>query len=200
MSDEIRGVGGFQATAREAKMLVNEFELGREHLLFLNELTQDVVVLAIAGDVGDDAKVVSGEGSVAELLEAGTTADEHVVEPRGEGDRDETAHGRGIDGLGVRTFSGLFVARETVNAGGVPRMETNEAGSDQVAILMDVETGNEVVVADIALRRGVPAFGDLSQIFFEVGDDVFESGDLGGVLRGAGLYGESEAVDELPKL
>jgi len=122
------------------------------------------------------------------------------VEPRREGDRDETAHGRGVDRFGVGAFPRLFVARETMNAGGVPRVETNEAGPDQVAILTDVETGNEVVVADVALGRGVPAFGDLSQVFFEVGDDVLESGNLGGMLRGAGLYGESEAVDELPEV
>jgi len=181
-------------------MLANEFEFGGEHLLLLDELPQDVVVLAVARDIGDDAKVVGGEGSVAELFEAGTTTNEHVMEPRGEGDRDETAHGRGIDGFGVGALPGLLVAREAMNAGGVPRMETNEAGADQVAILADVETGDEVVVANVALRRGVPSFGDLSQIFFEVGDNVFESGDLGGMLRGTGLYGESEAVDELPEL
>src|SRR5712671_1644069 len=87
-----------------------------------------------------------------------------------------------------------------MNTGGVPRVETDEAGSDQVAVLTDVETGDEVVVADVTFGWGVPAFGDLPQVFFEVGDDVLESGNLRGMLRGAGLYGEGEAVDELPKL
>jgi len=168
--------------------------------LLLNELSQDVVVLAIAGDIGNDAEVVGGEGSVAELLEMSTTADEHVMEPGGEGDRDETVHRCGIDGLGVRALPGLFVTREAMNAGGVPRVETNEAGSDHVAVLVDVEARDEVVVANVALRRGVPSFGDLSEIFLEVGDDILEPGNLGGVLRGAGLYGESEAVNELPEL
>jgi len=39
--------------------------------------------LAKARDVGDDAKVVSGERGVAELFEVGGPTDEHVVEPRG---------------------------------------------------------------------------------------------------------------------
>jgi len=47
---------------------------------------------------------------------------------------------------------------------------------------------------------GSPAFGDLAQVFFGVGDNVLEAGNLGGVLRGTGLDGECEAVDELPKL
>ena len=80
LPDEVRGVGGFKATAREAKTLANEFELGGEHLLLLNELAQKVMVLAVAGDVGDDAEVVRGQGGVAELLEAGATTDEHVVD------------------------------------------------------------------------------------------------------------------------
>ena len=50
-----------------------------------------------------------GESGIAELFEAGTTTDEHVVEPRGEGDRDETAHGCGIDGFGVGPLPRLFV-------------------------------------------------------------------------------------------
>jgi len=66
--------------------------------------------------------------------------------------------------------------------------------------LADVEAGDEVVVADVAFRQRVLAFGDLAQVFFEVGDNILETGDLGGVLRGAGLDGECEAVDELPKL
>jgi len=76
--------------------------------------------------------------------------DEHVVEPRGEGDRDETAHGRGINGLGIGTLARLLVARETMNTGGVPRMETDEVGSDQVAVLTDVEIGDKVIIADVA--------------------------------------------------
>jgi len=158
------------------------------------------VVLAIAGDVGDDAEIVRGKGGIVEFFETSATADEHVVEPRGEGDRDETVHRRGVDRFGVGSLPRLLVAHKTMNAGGVPRMETNEAGSDQVAVLTDVEAGDEVVVTDVAFGWGVPAFGDLSQVFFEVGDDVLEPGNLGGVLGGAGLYGEGETVDELPKL
>ena len=80
-------------------------------------------------------------------------------------------------------------------------MEADEAGADEVTVLLDVETGDEVVVvADVALGWGVPAFGNLAEVFFQVGDDVLEAGDLGGVLRGAGLDGKREAVDELAKL
>jgi len=158
------------------------------------------VVLAEVGDVGDNAEVVGGECGVAKLLEVGGTTNEHVVEPGRQGDRDETAYGRGIDRLAVRTFSGLLVPRETMNASGVAGVEADEAGADPIAILEDVETGDEVVVADVAFRRGVPSFGDLAEIFFQVGDDVLEAGDLGGVLRGAGLDGKREAVDELAEL
>ena len=79
-------------------------------------------------------------------------------------------------------------------------MKADEASADPIAVLLDVETGDEVVVADVTFGRGVPAFGNLSQIFFEVGDDVLESGNLGGVLRGAGLDSEGQAVDELTEL
>jgi len=111
-----------------------------------------------------------------------------------------TAHRRGEDGLAIGTLPRLLVARESMNAGGVAGVEADEAGTNQVAVLADVETRDEVVVVDITFGWGVPAFGNLPQIFFEVGDDVLESGNLGGVLRGAGLYGESETMDELPEL
>src|SRR5712671_1630797 len=80
-------------------------------------------------------------------------------------------------------------------------METDEAGADQVTVLADVETGDEVVVvADVAFGRGVPSFGDLAEVFFQVGDDVLEAGDLRGMLRGAGLDSECKAVDKLTEL
>ena len=79
-------------------------------------------------------------------------------------------------------------------------MKVDKAGADPVAILFDVETGDEVVVADVSLRWRVPSFGDLTEVFFEVGDDVLETGNLGGMLRGAGLDHEHEAVNELSEL
>ena len=200
LSNEVGRIGGLEPTSRETKTFPDQFELSGEHVLLLEELAQYVVVLAEAGDIGDNAEVVESMGGVAELLEVGGAADEHVVEPRGEGDRDETAHGRSIDWFGIGPFSRLLVAREPVDAGGIARVETNEAGLDHVAILADVEARDEVIVANITLGRGVPALGNLAQVFFEVGNDVLESGDLGGVLRGAGLYGERKTVDELPEL
>src|SRR5712671_2036649 len=85
LSNKVRGVSGFEATPSEPKMFTNEFELSGEHLLLLYELTEEVVVLAIAGDVGDDAEVVSEVGGVTKLFKAGAPTDEHVVEPGGEG-------------------------------------------------------------------------------------------------------------------
>ena len=79
-------------------------------------------------------------------------------------------------------------------------MKADEAGADPIAVLLDVETGDEVVVVDVAFGRGVPSFSDLTKVFLQVGDDVLEAGDLGGVLRGVGLDSESEAVDELAEL
>ena len=109
--------------------------------------------MAEAGDVGDDAEVVGGERGVTELLEVGGPADEHVVEPRGEGDWNVTAHRGGVNGLAIGTFPWLLVARETMNAGGVAGMEVDEVGADQVAVLPDVEAWNKIVVADVALGR-----------------------------------------------
>jgi len=200
LPDEIQGVAGFEAAVCEAKTFANEFELGGEHLLLLNELPQEVMVLAIARDVGDDTEVVSEEGSVAELFEMGTMPDEHVMEPRGESDRDEATYGRGIDRLGVGPLPGFLVACEPVDTSGIARVEADEAGSDQIAILTDVEARDEVIVVNVALGWGVPAFCDLTQVFFEVGDDILKASDLRGVLGGAGLDGECEAVDELPKV
>jgi len=79
-------------------------------------------------------------------------------------------------------------------------METDEASADPIAILLDVKVGDEVVVTDVTFGRRVPSFGDLTQVLFQVGDDVLETSDLGGVLRGAGLDGESETVNELTEL
>src|SRR5712671_4561277 len=201
LPDEAGRIGGLEPTSRETKTFPDQFELSGEHVLLLEELAQHIVVLTEAGDVGDDAEVVKGVGGVTELLEVGGPTDEHVVEPRGEANRDVPSYRRGEDRLAVGTLPRLFVAGEAVDAGRVASVEANETGADEVAVLMDVEAGDEVVVVpDIALGRGVPPFGDLPEVFFEVGDDIFEAGNLGGVLGGAGLDGERETVDELAKL
>ena len=80
---KVGGVSGFEATSRESQAFADEFELGGEHLLLLHKLAQEIVVLAIPGDVGDDAEVVGVVGGVAKLLEVGGPSDEHVVEPGG---------------------------------------------------------------------------------------------------------------------
>ena len=69
-----------------------------------------------------------------------------------------------------------------------------------IAILSDLKVGDEVIVAYVAFWGSVVPFGDLSQAFFEVGDGVLEPHHLGGVLRGPGLNGKGEAVDELVEL
>jgi len=79
-------------------------------------------------------------------------------------------------------------------------VKADEAGADPIAVLLDVETGDEVIIVDVALGWRVPSFSDLTEIFFEVSDDVLETSDLGGMLRGAGLNREGEAVDELSQL
>jgi len=66
-----------------------------------------------------------------------------------------------------------------------------------VAVLEDLEVGDEAVVAYIAIRGSVVAFSDLAQVFLEVSDGVLEACHLGGMLGGPGLDGEGEAVDEL---
>src|SRR5712671_6342751 len=81
LPDEGGRIGGLEPTSRETKTFPDQFELSGEHVLLLEELTQHVVVLAEAGDVGDDAEVVESVGGVTELLEVGGTADEHMVEP-----------------------------------------------------------------------------------------------------------------------
>ena len=73
-------------------------------------------------------------------------------------------------------------------------------GTDPVTVLLDVEARDEVIVADVAFRWGVPSLGDLTEVFFQVGDDVFETGDLGGMLRGTGLDREGKTVNELTEL
>jgi len=201
LPDEVGRIGGLEPTSRETKTFPDQFELSGEHVLLLEELAQRVMVLAEAGDVGDDAEVVESVGGVAELLEVGGAADEHVVEPRGEADGDEASHGRGVDRLAIGALPRFFVAGKAVDTGGIAGVKADEAGADQVAVLSDVEARDEVVgVSDVALRGGVPSFGDLSEVFFQVGDDIFEAGNLGGVLRGAGLDSEGEAVDELTEL
>src|SRR5712671_5821519 len=99
LSDKVGRIGGLEPTSRETKTFPDQFELSGEHVLFLEELAQHVVVLAEAGDVGDDPEVVESVGGVAELFEVGGAADERVVEPGGEADGDVTPHRRGEDGL-----------------------------------------------------------------------------------------------------
>src|SRR6267154_990233 len=96
LPDEVGRIGGLEPTSRETKTFPDQFELSGEHVLLLEELAQHVVVLTEAGDVGDDAEVVEGVGGISELLEVGGPTDEHVVEPRGEADGDESSHGRGV--------------------------------------------------------------------------------------------------------
>jgi len=134
--------------------------------------------LAVSGDVGDDAEVVSGVCGVTKLLEVGGPTNEHVVEPRGECDGDKATHRRGVHWLTVGTLPRLLVPSEAVDASGVAGMKTDEAGTDQVAILPDVEAGDEVVVVNVALRWRVPTLGNLTEVFFKVGDDVLETGNL----------------------
>jgi len=52
LSNKVRGVRSFESSPREAEAFANEFELGGEHVLLLQELTQDVVVLPKPGNVG----------------------------------------------------------------------------------------------------------------------------------------------------
>src|SRR5712671_2019644 len=152
LPDEVGRIGGLEPTSRETKTFPDQFEFSGEHVLLLEELAQHVVVLAEAGDIGDDAEVVKSVGGVAELLEVGGAADEHVMEPRGEADGDVTAHGCGEDRLAVGALPRLLVAGEAVDAGGVAGVKADEAGADNVAVLADVEAGDEVVVVpDVAL-------------------------------------------------
>jgi len=200
LSDETGRIGGLEPTSRETKTFPDQFELSSEHVLLLEELAQHVVVLAEAGDIGDDAEVVESVGGVAELLEVGGTADEHVVEPGREADGDEASHRRGVDGLAVGTLPRLLIAGEAVDTSGVAGMEADKTSADPIAVLFDVEAWDEVVVADVTFRGGVPALGDLTQVFFKVGDNILETSDLRGVLRGAGLDSKGEAVDKLSEL
>src|SRR5712671_5425901 len=105
LSNEVGRIGGLEPTSRETKTFSDQFELGGEHVLLLEELAQHVVVLTEAGDVGDDSEVVESVGGVAELLEVGGAADEHVVEPRGKADGDEASHSRGVDGFAKGALS-----------------------------------------------------------------------------------------------
>jgi len=60
-------------------------------------------------------------------------------------------HGHGIDWLATGTFSRLLVPRETVNASGVTGVKADEAGADPIAVLFDVEAGD-----DVTAKIGVP--------------------------------------------
>jgi len=42
----------------------------------------------------------------------------------------------------------------------------------------NVEARDEVVVANVAFGWCVPSFGNLTEVFFQVGDDILEAGDL----------------------
>jgi len=76
----------------------------------------------------------------------------------------------------------------------------DEADADIVAVLLDLEVGDEVVVVYVAFWGSIVLLGDLSQALFEVSDGVLEPRHLGGLLRGLGLDGKGEAVDELAEL
>src|SRR5712671_7751809 len=115
LSDKVGRIGGLEPTSRETKTFPDQFELSGEHVLFLEELAQHVVVLAEAGDIGNDAEVVESVRGVTELFEVGGAPDEHVVEPRGKGDGDVTSHGRSVDGLAVGALPRLLAAGETVD-------------------------------------------------------------------------------------
>ena len=79
-------------------------------------------------------------------------------------------------------------------------MAVDEASADVVAVLKDVEVGDESVVTHVTFRGRVVALSDLTQIFFEVSDGVLEAGHLGGMLGGPGLDSECKAVDKLTEL
>jgi len=76
----------------------------------------------------------------------------------------------------------------------------DEVDADVVAILEDVEIGDEPIVTHVAVRGCVVALSDLAQTFFEVGNGVFEAGHLSGMLRGPGLDSECETVNKLMEL
>jgi len=79
-------------------------------------------------------------------------------------------------------------------------MVADKADTDVVAVLEDVEVRDKAVVVHIAVRGCVVAFSDLTQIFFKVGNGVFEASHLTGVLGGPGLDGERETVHKLSEL
>jgi len=83
LSDGVWGVGGLKSATRESQAFTDKFELGREHVLLLEELTEGVMVLMVARDIGDEAKFVGGDDGVAELLEVRGLPNEHLVEPGG---------------------------------------------------------------------------------------------------------------------
>ena len=108
--------------------------------------------------------------------------------------------GLGIDWLAVGTLARLLGSGETLDASGVTQVVTNEADVDAVAILEDVEVRDEAIVTHVTVRGRVVALGDLTQVFFEVSNDVLEACHLSGMLGGPGLDGEREAVNELVEL
>ena len=65
-----------------------------------------------------------------------------------------------------------------MDASGIAGVEADKAGTDQVAILTDVEAGDKVVVANVSFGWQVPPLGNLTEVFFKVGDDVLETGNL----------------------
>jgi|SRR5712671_3465265 len=108
--------------------------------------------------------------------------------------------GLGVNWLAVGTLARFLCSSETLDPSGVTRVVANEADADVVAVLEDVEIGDESVVTHVAVGGRVVALSDLAQIFFEVGNGVFEAGHLSGVLRGPGLDSECKTVNELMEL
>jgi len=158
------------------------------------------VVLTIAGEISDDPIVVGGGHGVPELLEVGGAPDEHVMVPGRQGSRDKPANGLGVNRLTVGPLARFLCSGETLDPSGVAWVVMDEADVDIIAILKDLEVGDEVVVAHVTIGGSIVALGDLAQAFFEVGDGVLETCHLGGVLGGPGLYGKCETVDELAQL
>jgi len=158
------------------------------------------MVLAIAGDVSDEAKVVSSDHGVPKLLEVSGAPDEHVVVPGWQGGGDKPTDGLGVDRFAVGTLARLLCPSEALDPSGITRVVTDEADTDTVAILENVKVGDEAVVAHVTIGGSIVALSDLAQAFFEVSDGVLEACHLRGMLGGPGLDGESETVDELAKL
>ena len=108
LADDVGSVSRLEPSTREAKPLSNKVKLSREHLLLLDELAKGVMVLAIVGDICDDAQIVGLDCGIAKLFKSGCTPDEHGVEPGREGNWDETCNRGGIDRFAERTLARFF--------------------------------------------------------------------------------------------